>query len=812
MFNHFMSNPLSNSEQLKEQIEMLQHSNELLLQQNMELEKDLLESNIRLDQFYKAAFEGIIVCKGNQILLVNETLCQLFGYNHDEVIQLNVIDLITPEYQKTFLAEIEDRFAEAFETIGIKQDGTTFPIKIRAKAVPYQGIDYTAVVVQDITYDKKVEQELIESVLRYRKLFEESNDAIYISAVSGKLLEVNQAWLDLFGYNQEDVDQVNTIHLYANPDDRAKFTQELARNGSVGNYEITLVKKNEEQIECILSTTTRKNMDGEIIGYQGIIRDITEKKRTAELIKAKELAEKSATMKEQFLANMSHEIRTPMNAVIGFTNLLNDSTLTTEQRKYLDGIRHSSEHLLVLINDILDFSKIEAGRLVFEKIDFSLPDLLNNIHQTFKFKAHEKNIEFRVNAEDTLPTTLIGDPTRILQILLNLVSNALKFTQKGAVIIDVRLFSEDAQTAIIAFSVTDTGMGIAADKLPAIFDSFTQVSTSTTRKFGGTGLGLAITKKLVEMQGGTISVKSEVGRGSSFIFVIKFKKGNDNFQHTHTIDSTIADQEMLPLGKLRILLVEDNELNQVVAVDTIRKWGKDVQIDIAENGRIALDKLQQQRYDIVLMDVQMPEMDGIEATRQIRTTLSMTDLPILAMTAYATSGEAERTIMAGMNDYISKPFNPKKLYKKIVQLTHVQQINTPNSDTIDPSTPALTIEQTRLTNLAFLDEAVGGDAELKAKMLGIIMRETPEEIAKMDQHYNEQNWDRLQAAAHKFKSAVTYLGMDELKEIVKRIQTNAETRQNLNDTADLIYKVKKDMAIAMDELDEEMKMLPKVSI
>ena len=269
---------------------------------------------------------------------------------------------------------------------------------------------------------------------------------------------------------------------------------------------------------------------------------------------------------------------------------------------------------------------------------------------------------------------------------------------------------------------------------------------------------------------------------------------------------------MLPLGKLRILLVEDNELNQIVAVDTIRKWGKDVQIDIAENGRIALDKLQQQRYDIVLMDVQMPEMDGIEATRQIRTVLNMTDLPILAMTAYATSGEAERTIMAGMNDYISKPFNPKKLYKKIVQLTHVQQINTPNTDTLNPSTPAHTIEQTRLTNLAFLDEAVGGDAELKAKMLGIIMRETPDEIAKMDQYYNEQNWDRLQAAAHKFKSAVTYLGMDELKEIVKRIQTNAETHQNLNDTADLIYKVKKDMTIAMDELDEEMKMLPKVSI
>lgn len=816
MNHHLGSTPAATTEQLREQLNELMHQNELLLHQNMQLETDLLESNIRLDQLYKAAFEGIVICKEDRILQVNEALCQLFGYDREEVLQLPIQSLLAPEYQRTFLAEISDKLAESFETIGARSDGSAFPIKVRAKGIPYQGLLYTAVVMQDITYDKKVEQELIESVLRYRKLFEESNDAIYISAVSGKVLEVNQAWLDLFGYTQHDVQHLNTLQLYANPNDRTKFIDELARNGSVGNYEIALVKKDRQQIDCILSTTTRKNMDGEIIGYQGIIRDITEKKRTTELISAKEVAEKSANLKAQFLANMSHEIRTPMNAVIGFANLLHESTLDGEQRKYLNGIRHSSEHLLVLINDILDFSKIEAGRLDFERVDFNLPDLLSNVRQTFKLKTQEKQLDFKVRYEDTLPATLEGDPTRLLQILLNLVSNAVKFTPTGSVTVDTRLFSEDAQTATIAFSVIDTGIGIATDKLKTIFDSFTQVSSSTTRRFGGTGLGLTITKKLVEMQGGTVSVKSEVGKGTSFIVVIKFKKGSTaNPQQNHTITDTSADLDMLPLGSLRLLLAEDNELNQVVAVDTIKKWGKDIHIEVAENGRIATEKLQQNRYDLVLMDVQMPEMDGIEATQYIRKILGMTDLPILAMTAYATSGEAERTIIAGMNDYISKPFNPKKLYKKIVQLTHVQQLPHPtaaNSDSPQAAADSNANIQQRMTNLDFLDEAIGGDVELKAKMLGIILRETPEEVAKMEQYYYEKNWDRLRAVAHKFKSTVTYMGIEPLKEVVKDIQHNAETQQNLHETADLIQQVKRNIAVAIEELEQEMTMLPNVGL
>ncbi|HNI43772.1 MAG TPA: PAS domain S-box protein [Chitinophagales bacterium] len=802
------SHHLSRVEELKMQVASLQQQNDLMLQQLIKLEKQTLESEIRFTQFYRAAFEGIMVCEKHQILFVNEAFCSIFGYEQQDLLNKEFLPLIANEYRSEFAGAVDATDAEtpfSFEAMGLRSDGIVFPMKVSSKLVPFQGDEAVAITIQDITYDKKVEQELIESVLRYRRLFEESNDAIYITSVRGNMLEVNQAWLDLFGYEQEEVPRISALHLYADPNDRNKFAEVISQYGSVSNYEVTLLKKNGMPIECMLSTTTRRNMEGEIIGYQGIIRDITERKRTQDLVRKKEIAEKSAMLKEQFLANMSHEIRTPMNAVIGFSNLLGETILNTEQQKYLNGIRTASEHLLVIINDILDFSKIEAGRLNIETIDFSLPDVLNNVYQTFRFKAQEKNLDLVLQSEDSLPTYLVGDPTRIMQILLNLVSNAIKFTQQGSVTIDTRLFSEDAQTATIGFTVRDTGMGIPQEKLSTVFDSFTQVSDSTTRKFGGTGLGLTISKKLVEMQGGVISVKSEVGKGSSFMFVIKFKKST----HAPRTNSTNLSNDPLikTLGQLDILLVEDNELNQVVAVETIKKWGQDIRIDVAPNGKVAIEKLQQQRYDIVLMDVQMPVMDGLSATKYIRSELGLTELPILAMTAFATSGEAERTINAGMNDYISKPFNPKKLYKKIVKLTHVVQLDNTNWTTNTSNNN----NNQRLTKLEFLDEATGGDAELKAKMIQIILRETPEEIANMERFYDQKNWERLRAVAHKFKSAVTYIGLEETKEMVKNIQINAETQQNLDETADLIAQVKRNVSIACEELEEELKSLPHIA-
>jgi len=798
-------------EYLKEEYRLLKQENEALYRQMVEVEKKSLEQEIKFNQLSKASFEGVIIYNEDRIILVNHTLCRLFDYDLDEIKQLKIIEFIAPEHRKEALAQAEQTNKDWFETVCIKSDGTHFPARIKRKFIPHQGVDASVMVITDLTNDKRVEQELIQSELLYQKLFEESRDAIYISGVRGELLEVNPAALELFGYTREEMLSMNAQRLYANPEEREKFRQAMQKQGSVSNYEVLLVKKDGTEMHCLLSSTTRRNAQMEIIGYQGIIRDITERKRTDELVRAKALAERSAVMKAQFLANMSHEIRTPMNAVMGMTHLLQDTHMSAEQKRYVNGIYSASEHLLVLINDILDFSKIEAGKLQLESIEFSLREVLSNIADTFKFKVREKKLDFILNIDEQLPPVIVGDPTRLTQILLNLVSNAVKFTEKGKVQLDVRLFTEDKLNATIAFAVADTGIGIEPDKVDFIFDSFSQVNRSDTRLYGGTGLGLTITKKLIEMQGGTISLKSKLGEGTTFLVVLKFEKGAVGSISNHKY--TLSEMAANPLGRLRLLIVEDNELNRVVTTDTIKKWGKDIVIDIAENGEEAVKKIRKTHYDLILMDVQMPKMNGYEATQYIRKTLHKTDLPILAMTAYATTGEAEKTITSGMNDYISKPFDPKKLYQKIAKLTSKKEIvHLDSPDDMEKISEKRTEKveiYEHITNLSFLEESVAGDEELKTKMLEIMINETPQEIALMEKYYHEKNWERLRAVAHKFKSSVVYMGLSGLKEVVQNIQLNAEKHENLDTTGNLIAEVKHTCLLAVQEMQEELKKLKK---
>ncbi len=792
-------------QQLQKKIADLQRENDYLYKQVMFIEKEALQSSLICQQLSKASIEGIVLYTSNSITLLNEAMYHLFGYNRIDLLGKDIYSLIAPYYREATTEKFSKVHEEiSLETICIRQDKSIFPARIHRKSIKVNNATSQVLIIRDITDDKAVKQELQQSEKLYYRLFEESRDAIYISGVRGDLQEVNQASLELFGYDREEMIGMNALRLYYDAEDRRKFTETIQRDGSVSNYEVNLVTKEGEVINCVLSSSTRRNANMEIIGYHGIIRDITEQKRTSELIKAKELAEKSASMKERFLANMSHEIRTPMNAVIGMTNLLQDTGITHAQKKYVDGIKGASEHLLVIINDILDFSKIEAGRLEIETIEFDVLDVLKSVIQTFKFKAAEKSLDLRLIAEDGLPTAVVGDPTRLLQILMNLVSNAIKFTKKGSITIHARLFNEDSNKATLAFSVTDTGMGIPEDKIDTVFSSFEQVSRSTTRLFGGTGLGLTITKKLIEMQGGSISVKSKVGEGTSFIFVLKFPKGSKLLNR----QNKRKDVVIRPLGKITILLVEDNELNQVVAVDTLKKWGKSVRVDIANHGAEALDLIKKNSYDIVLMDVQMPVMNGYDATKAIRNELGLHKLPILAMTAYATTGEAEKTIIAGMDDYISKPFDPKKLFQKIVQLSKHQF---PDDNTTSVAKAPISTEKngvdTKVTDLQYLTETTGDDPELMAKMIEIMLRETPEEIKKMEELYSEKKWDRLRAVAHKFKSAVTYMGLNEMKEVVKDIQTNAQNHQNLKRIGDLIQQLKLVCTQALGELEQALKHL-----
>jgi len=385
------------------------------------------------------------------------------------------------------------------------------------------------------------------------------------------------------------------------------------------------------------------------------------KELEAQLIESKDVAENAALAKSQFLSTMSHEIRTPMNAVIGFTHLLLQLNPRPEQMEYLKLLKFSAENLLVLINDILDFSKIEAGKIEFEKADFMVKELISNTRLALLQKADEKNIQLKLLVDQDLPDVVIGDPVRIGQILTNLISNAVKFTNEGKVTIMASLHSKLNDQTIIDFEVADTGIGIAADKLENIFESFTQAASDTTRKFGGTGLGLTITKRLLELMGSQIKVTSELGKGSVFSFRLSLKTSSTHLTNNPKIHRT----EEKSLKGTKILIAEDNQINVILAKQYMKLW--DIECDVAENGKIALLLVQTNDYDMVLMDLQMPEMDGYETTSAIRELPGekFKKLPIMALTASAMLDIKDKAFMVGMNDYISKPFNPAELYRKI---------------------------------------------------------------------------------------------------------------------------------------------------
>ena len=381
-----------------------------------------------------------------------------------------------------------------------------------------------------------------------------------------------------------------------------------------------------------------------------------------QLILSKDMAEKAALSKSQFLSTMSHEIRTPMNAVIGFTHLLLQMNPREDQMEYLKMMKFSAENLLVLINDILDFSKIEAGKIQFEEADFSIKQLIGNIRMALLQKASEKDIQLKLLIDHELPDAVVGDPVRLGQILTNLISNAVKFTKEGKVTIVASLSEKTTNHTIIDFEVTDTGIGIAADKLENIFESFTQASSDTTRKFGGTGLGLTITKRLLELMGSEIKVTSELGKGSTFYFDLKLKNSSKQFTQIVKEESHI---ETRSLKGVKILIAEDNQINVILAKQYMKLW--DVECDVAENGEIAYTLVQTNDYDMVLMDLQMPEKDGYQTTVAIRELPGekFKNLPIIALTASAMLDIKDQAYIVGMNDYISKPFNPDELHRKI---------------------------------------------------------------------------------------------------------------------------------------------------
>ncbi len=402
-----------------------------------------------------------------------------------------------------------------------------------------------------------------------------------------------------------------------------------------------------------------------------LYEEIEERKKAEnQALEARQKAEEASRAKEIFLSTMSHEIRTPLNGIIGISELLKDSELDEDQAENVQSLQFAGRHLLALINDILDFSKINAGKIELEKLDFNIRYVLQEIHKTFESRATAKKLVLRLDCAEDVPHFLVGDQVRFSQIMTNLLGNALKFTEKGSVITQVRVGAKTEHRIEIICQVSDTGIGIPADKIDSIFENFSQASSDTTRKYGGTGLGLAISKELVELHGGKIQVESELGIGSTFQFNLFFEI-SDKIGGNKIYKSQIIKD----LQGISILVAEDNKINKMLVRKFLTKWN--AQPDFADNGQIAFQMIQEKHYHLVLMDIQMPVMNGYDASQKIRELegSNYKNIPIIALTASTLAGERDKITQNGITDYVVKPFEPDDLYDKIIEHTNFQQIS-----------------------------------------------------------------------------------------------------------------------------------------
>ncbi len=513
--------------------------------------------------------------------------------------------------------------------------------------------------LRDVSAQKQVESEL----RKLSEAVEHSPSMVIITNVDASIEYVNPKFTEVTGYTAAEVLGKNPRILQSGLTERSIYADlwQTLESGREWRGEIQDRKKNGEIFWESISISVVKDAEGAITHYVGVKEDITVRKEAEALhALAKEEAEQANRFKSDFLANMSHEIRTPVNAILGMAYLVIQTDLSRKQLSYIEKIDISAHNLLAIINDVLDISKIEAGKMEIEETAFQLDEVLERLSGMLSLRAEEKGLEIVFKRDPQVPGALLGDPLRLGQVLSNFVQNAIKFTEQGEVVVAIELVRLHADTAEIAFSVADTGIGIEPKRIPHVFENFVQADTSTSRQHGGTGLGLSICKQLIELMHGKLTLQSSPGKGSQFRFVLNLKLQKDDFRdHFKASDkSNRQTPAAAPLAG-KVLLVEDNRINQMVAKELLQSFG--LQVVIADEGRKAIQQVQAGNFDLVLMDIQMPAMDGYATTREIRNDKRFSSLPILAITAHAMAGDRERCLAAGMNDYIAKPVEAERL-------------------------------------------------------------------------------------------------------------------------------------------------------
>lgn len=603
----------------------------------------------------------------------------------------------------------------------------------------------------------------------YKAVVEDGADLIFVVDFHGDIHYYNSSVRQTLGYRANTLIGKNFFNFI--PAASAQELKEKFRRSQKRAYtekvEIQFLCKDRSFKFLEFNAINLKHKEG-LHGFILDCRDITERKRDAqELVRLQKA-------KEQFLANISHEIRTPINGIAGMAGLLSQNSSPAERNTYLNAIKNSAENLKVIINDILDLAAIESGKLRFEKIPFNLHDLLPSVVGMFTYQAKEKRLALDYHIDSSLNRILLGDPVRLNQILINLISNAVKFTHSGEIRVSCTAEKLKKTSCLVKVEVMDTGVGVPADKLDKIFESFSQADASVTRKYGGSGLGLTIVKQLVELQHGAIEVRSVEHVGSSFIVRIPYALSKSGQLKRASFPTKSGLRSDKTVEETRVLLVEDNDINRLYAKSILQQWN--CQVDIAENGLVAIEKMKYQTYDVVLMDIQMPVMDGYEAARAIRLIDSPAhDTPIVALTANVTKADVEKCLSSGMNDYLPKPFTPDDLFRKIFRDLKIRKKK--NGILRKESTVRKTFD------LAYLRSISDNNEEFLHDMIHTFLQTIPPVLVEMAVCLTNNDREKLSRLAHQIKPSFGLLGIDSLRKTAFYIEQAAGNNEDLTHLA-----------------------------
>jgi len=744
---------------------------------------------------------------------MNEATVNVTGFTRDELTGTDFFEYFT-ESQKA-----REVYQEVFAMGSVADSPLTIKHKLgKLTDVFFNGSVYkddngnvvgVVIVARDVTAQKLASEYA-------RSLIEASLDPLFTINLQGKITDMNNASVRIIGVSREKLIDTDFFEYFTEPLKAKEVYQDVFANGFVTDFPLTI--RDGKLTDVLFNGSVYKDDRGNVQGVVVVARDITERKRIetqlneaivfaemateiAEIAKGKAenatlTAENAVKAKQQFLSNMSHEIRTPMNAIIGFTKVLLKTEMSAKQKEYLTAIKLSGDALIVLINDILDLAKVDAGKMVFEQTPFKMAVSISAMLHLFETKIQEKNLTLIKQYDDAIPNVLVGDPVRLHQIILNLLSNAVKFTSKGNITVSVSLLTEDEDEVSIQFSVKDTGIGIPDDKIEKIFENFQQASSGTSRLYGGTGLGLAIVKQLVEPQGGSIQVASQVGVGSTFSFILSFQK-------TDIVpEMEVVDEELQIDNKsISVLVVEDIPLNQLLMKTLLDDFG--FERDIADNGQIAVDKLHEKNYDVILMDLQMPVMNGFEATDHIRNVMK-SSIPIIALTADVTTVDLEKCRYVGMNDYIAKPVDERLLYTKIMSVVKKQAIlETAAAEvTVEVAVEAAIIK--RCIDLEYLNRRTKSNPELMMEMITLYLEQTPPLISAMKKGLAEKDWHGLHSAVHKMIPSFAIMGINpDFENMARKVQDYATTQEQAEGISEMVLQLGNICTQACMELEEE---------